>query len=211
MESFSEKELKLRIPSGIMIGGSCQSGKTGFVMKLLSNVNHLMDPIPKKILYCYGQFGNHIKELEKNEIQTHSGIPPDDLLEKQPRPFLLILDDLMDTVDEKWLTSVYTKKSHHMQFGVIFICQNLFDKKLHTARVNSQYLVLTNSPNNLLGVRTLASQIFPGRTADFFEAYNQITKFPYGYLLIDLHYLTPPKLRLRTNIFPDELTSVYTI
>ena len=35
-------------------------------------------------------------------------------------------------------------------------------------------------------------------------AFNEITKKPYSYLLIDLHPTTSDEIRFRTNIFPDE-------
>uniref|UniRef100_A0A914NUV9 Uncharacterized protein n=1 Tax=Meloidogyne incognita TaxID=6306 RepID=A0A914NUV9_MELIC len=127
------------------------------------------------------------------------------LLSKQQQPSLLILDDLMYSIDEKYLSELFTKKSHHLNFGIIFITQNLFEKKLRVARQNSMYIVLTRAPNSALAVRNLGVQLFPGRLNYFLDAYRQATSSSnYSYLFIDLHPSSDPALRLRTNIFTDK-------
>ena len=55
----------------------------------------------------------------------------------------------------------------------------------------------------------LGKQMFPGQSSLLTEAYKSATSEPYGYLLIDLKTTTPDHLRLRSNIFPGELQSVY--
>lgn len=62
------------------------------------------------------------------------------------------------------------------------------------------------NPN--IEIRTPGFQVFPGNTAKFVEVYNEATKYPFGYLLLDLHQLINPKLRMRTNIFSGEVVKV---
>uniref|UniRef100_A0A914P3D4 Uncharacterized protein n=1 Tax=Meloidogyne incognita TaxID=6306 RepID=A0A914P3D4_MELIC len=81
----------------------------------------------------------------------------------------------MYSIDEKYLSELFTKKSHHLNFGIIFITQNLFEKKLKVARQNSMYIVLTRAPNSALAVRNLGVQLFPGRLNYFLDAYRQAT------------------------------------
>uniref|UniRef100_A0A914NPM9 Uncharacterized protein n=1 Tax=Meloidogyne incognita TaxID=6306 RepID=A0A914NPM9_MELIC len=127
------------------------------------------------------------------------------ILLKTRKPSIVILDDLMYTIDEKYLSELFTKKSHHLNFGIIFITQNLFEKKLKVARQNSMYIVLTRAPNSALAVRNLGVQLFPGRLNYFLDAYRQATSSSnYSYLFIDLHPSSDPILRLRTNIFIDK-------
>ena len=209
MQSFDEHDLLLRLTFGMVVSGPSSSGKTTFVLKLLEHRAQLMTPAPRAVVYCYGEYGAHIRELEQMGAITVHGTPSDELLEQQPRPFLLVVDDLMLTVDEKWLSAVYTRKSHHMNFGVIFLTQDMFDKKLKVARINSQYIVLLRAPNAALNVRVLGSQLFPGKVHSFVECYNEITKKPYTYMLIDMHPAADPALRIRSTIFPPEPTSVY--
>ena len=47
--SLSENELKLLIPSGIIVSGPSNSGKTQLVTKILRNAGDLFHPEPKSI------------------------------------------------------------------------------------------------------------------------------------------------------------------
>jgi Ni2+-binding GTPase involved in maturation of urease and hydrogenase len=47
--NVSEEELKLFIPSGIIVSGPSSSGKTELVLKILRNIGVLFDPSPKAI------------------------------------------------------------------------------------------------------------------------------------------------------------------
>jgi hypothetical protein len=46
--------------------------------------------------------------------------------------------------------------------------------------------------------------MYPGKSKFVLEAFEDATKEPYGYLLIDLKPETDEKYRIRTNIFPDD-------
>jgi len=89
------------------------------------------------------------------------------------------------------------------------VTQNLFEKLLRVPRNNSQYIILTRSPNSVLQIRNLGVQLFPKHLAYFLDAYNKATKEQYGYLLIDLHPSGNSELRLRSNIFPGENPVVF--
>ena len=58
-------------------------------------------------------------------------------------------------------------------------------------------------------VMNLARQLYPGNTKHLLEAYKDSTSEKWGYLLVDMSPETDEKLRLRTNIFPGELLTVY--
>ena len=164
----------------------------------------MFTPVPKSILYCYGQWHKFIPELEIMGVTVFSGVPPNSLLERMEKPCLLVFDDLMYSINPKTLSEFFTKRAHHENFGIFFITQNLFDKSLMVPRNNSQYIILTRSPNSALQIRTFGSQIFVSQLPFFLDAYRQATEQNYGYLLIDLHPSSRSNLRLRTNIFPDD-------
>nr|CAD2188044.1 unnamed protein product [Meloidogyne enterolobii] len=157
---FSHKDLKLKLPFGCIISGPSSTGKSTFVRKLISNSDQLIEPIPKSILYCYGEYNSLVPELQRAGVSVYSGVPPEDLIKKLEEPALVILDDLMYLIDEKYLSELFTKKSHHLNFGIIFITQNLFEKKLKVARQNSMYIVLTRAPNSALSFILLYPQAF---------------------------------------------------
>lgn len=193
----------------MVVSGPSSSGKTTWLKKFIANVDRMVQPVPKQIVYAYGQYHEYVSQFERMGITTFPGIPDDEFLQSCQKPLLLILDDLMTMTSEKYLSDLYTKKSHHENIGVVFLSQNLFDKNLKVARNNSQYIVLMKAPNSALGIRTIGSQLFPGQLTFFMDAYRRATEYPYGYVLLDMHASSNPLLRLRTNIFPGEVQTVF--
>jgi hypothetical protein len=93
--SLSEEDLKIRIPSSMIISGPSNSGKTEF-FKRLAFPYPPISPAPSSILYCYGEWGSHVSELESIPIcHTHAGMPTEDMIYALPKPALICLDDLM--------------------------------------------------------------------------------------------------------------------
>ncbi|KAL3117847.1 hypothetical protein niasHT_001438 [Heterodera trifolii] len=185
---INERELKFPIPSGIVVSGPSSSGKTQLVLRLLAHASEMFDPPPKVI----------------EAVVPHAGPPSEEMLKKLPKPFLIVYDDLMGDIDAKKLADLYTKKSHHNNFSVIFLTQNLFDKAMRVPRSNAQYIFLMRAPSDMLSIRNLASQMFPREHGFLMDAYKQACADPYGYLLVTLHANRDNLLRLRTNIFPDD-------
>ena len=184
--------------------GASGSGKSTFLLKLIAQAEELMEPKPKSVLYAFGEMSPIVPLLQKAGVSVYAGVPPDEVIQKMPKPLLLILDDLLLAIDEKSLSEIFIKRSHHQNFGVIFVTQSAFERKLKTARQNSQYLILMRSPNSALSVRNIGAQLFPKQLDYFMDSYKQATSQPYGYLVIDMHASSPPSLRLRTQIFKED-------
>uniref|UniRef100_A0A914H8N6 Integrase catalytic domain-containing protein n=1 Tax=Globodera rostochiensis TaxID=31243 RepID=A0A914H8N6_GLORO len=183
---INERELKFPIPCGIIVSGPSSSGKTQLVLRLLSCADEMFEPPPKAIVWAYGEYSAQIPELERQGIIVHAGPPSDEMLNKLPKPFLIVYDDLMGEIDAKKLADLYTKKSHHNNFAVMFLTQNLFDKAMRVPRSNAQYIFLMRAPNDMLSIRNLATQIFPREQGFLIDAYKQACAEPYGYLLKQL-------------------------
>lgn len=138
MDAIDEDDLKFKLPFGMVIGGPSSSGKTTILLNILNHAEQLFKPVPKQIVYAYGEYHPHVDKLHKQGVTVHAGLPSEDLLAQCHRPLLLILDDLMMSSSESYLAELFTKKSHHQNIGVIFLTQNIFDKNLKVARNNSQ-------------------------------------------------------------------------
>ena len=202
---FDDLDMKFRVPTGIFVGGSSQSGKTTWILRLLKHYKTMFEPVPQSIVYAYGEKNEDlIRKLEKMNVKTHKGVPTDDYLDSNRKPLLLILDDLLEDINEKWLQSLFTRKSHHRNIAVVFVTQALFDKKLVKSRSNAHYVVLMRAPNSALSIRNFAMQMFADKFKDFLHAYEEATKSQFGYVVVDSHPMSPPELRVRTNIFPDD-------
>lgn len=210
--SFDKNDLKLHLPFGSVVAGPSSSGKSTFIKKLIAHSDEMIHPSPKSIAYFYGEYSDMVRELQQQPdddkaIQIVAGVPTEEQLKQLKKPALVILDDLLYSLDQPtYLADLFSKKAHHLNLGVIFVAQDIFDRKIKVARQNAQYLVLTRAPSSALSIRNLGIQLFPGpgRLHFFLDAYRQATQEKYSYLFIDLHPASDPALRLRTNIFPDD-------
>ena len=196
-------------PFTAVVAGPTKSGKTYFVERFIRNINQLMVPIPKEIVWCYGEWQPLYNNLRQLGVVFIEGLP--DMGEWDiETPRLCILDDLMSETNES-VTKLFTKGSHHRNISVIQIVQNLFgkNKESRTISLNSHYLVVFKNPRDKSQIIHLGKQMFPGQTQYVNESYKSATERPHGYLLFDLTQDTPDNLRLRTNIFPGELHTVF--
>lgn len=61
-------------------------------------------PEPRAIVLCYGKFNpEHIPAIERKGWVLNEGVPSDSFLQTIPKPFVLIVDDLMGEIDAKRL------------------------------------------------------------------------------------------------------------
>ena len=142
-------------------------------------------------------------------IEFIEGLPKVESFDGRQR-VLLVIDDLMSETNDS-ISNIFTKYSHHRNISVMYLTQNLFykSKQNRTMNLNAHYIVLFKNPRDSQQIATLARQMYPGNSKFLVEAFADATKNPFGYLLIDLKPDTDDKLRIRTNIFDDELQYVY--
>lgn len=208
------REQLLQHPFSMMVCGPSKAGKTIFTSKLLKHIDSLSTEPPREIIWCYAEYQPNYNTMvcEIPRIRLVQGVPDMKTLKSDTSiPRLLVLDDLMgESVKAKELSSLFTRGVHHWSISVVFIVQNIFFSGLRTARVNTHYMALFKNPSDRLQVSTLARQLYPKKSGYFIEAFQDATAEPYSYLFVDMTQLCPEELRLRTNIFPGEITMVYT-
>jgi hypothetical protein len=211
MEIDVKRNLLLEHPFTMMISGATSSGKTFFTRSLIENLPELMTGtyhLPLRVLWCYGiHQGLYDVALSSPLVKVtyHEGIPDTGFSEYD----VIILDDMMmDAGDDKRISDIFTKGSHHKNISVIFIVQNVFHqgKQMRNITLNCHYLVLMKNRRDLTQVTRIGSQLYPGSKRCFFaDAYKKaVLNTDYGYLLIDLTPTTLEEFRLRTNILPHQ-------
>lgn len=216
-QPFEQRDAKFRHPFTMTVSGSTGSGKSEWVAKLLNNLGTLLTERVELVLYCYGALNANVMQLQKSglvggggggkgtRVIIHPGVPGEELVQKRAMQtggkLLLVLDDLMVGIGQQFLDAIFTRGSHHWGVSVVLITQHLFSRELRIARNNSHYLVLMRNPSGALQIRTLATHLFPGRSAYFMEAYANATEKQFGYLVVDMHPESPEMLRLKTNIY----------
>ena len=194
---------KFKHPFTCVIAGPTGSGKTMFIERFLQNLPVLMTHVPKKVIYCYGEWQNSYERLTQysGDISFVEGLPDlDGLQSGEPR--LIILDDLMGETDER-VTRLFVKGSHHKNISIMYIVQNLFNKnkEQRCINLNTHYIVLFKNPRDNSQIIHLGKQMYPKNTHVIQDAYKLATEKPYSYLLIDLKQDTPDHIRLRSDIF----------
>ena len=202
----------LQHPFTCMVTGSTGSGKTKWIEQLLMDAQQMIAPPPDRIIWCYGQWQPIYDRLLSAVpgIEFYKGI----LVQIDSSTFfnksianLIVLDDLMTEVkDDPRVSNLFSKESHHLNLSVIYIVQNLFNQGKMTRNIslNTQYLVLFKSPRDKQQIMVLARQLYPRKTDNFLNSYEEATKRCYGYLFVDLKPYTSDDQRLKTNILPQE-------
>ena len=196
-------------PFTCLVSGPTGSGKTSLVKEIIAQ--NVIEPHPQHILWLYAEDQPLYKSM-KNVI-FHQGIP-DDIEERfNPRVInLLIIDDLMTKChsDER-MTRLFSVGSSHKNLSIIFIVHNLFHygREMRSISLNSHYIILFKNPRDNQQVRTLGSQMYPGRSRFFIEAFQDVTAKPHGYIFIDLKPKTPDIIRVRGGILPEDKHIVY--
>ena len=177
-----------------------KSGKTEFVKRLVEN-RQWISPPPEKIVWCYREWQPAYDSLREN-VHFIRDIPEDDetLVADLDTRHLLIFDDMMGGKAIQSIVDWFTRKAHHRNTSVVYITQNLFDRapQHRTISLNAHYLVLFKNPRDKSQITVLSRQL---DMPHLISAYQEATRIPHGYLLVDLSPQTPDELRLRSRIF----------
>ena len=198
----------------MLIVEASNTGKTTFVRQLLGLGEQMIKGALEVIFYCYGAYQPMFEEMKQElpNIKFIEGFPPDFLDRINPQQRSLLVPDNMTTslVIDVSMTELFSK-TRHLNLSIIFLLHNLFaqGKSIRTVHLNTNYYVIFNSPRDRSQIMTLARQMHPGVGKFMIAAYNDATKRPFGYLLIDVRSNTPEEYRLRANIFPGETQYAY--
>ena len=200
-----------RTPSSLLVAGPSGCGKTSFVTRLLEDPSHYFRPAPTALHYCYGAWQEGFERLKPWGVHLHEGIPTTEELEKwfdrRGESGLLVLDDLMaEGGGDKRVLDLFTKESHHRNITVLYLCQDLFPpgKYAKTISRNAHYVVAFKNPRDRLGIRNLMIQAFPTHWRDTLDVYEDVTRRPYGYLMLDLHPASDDRYRLFSQLLKGE-------
>jgi hypothetical protein len=210
--------VKIESPSTCIVAGPSSYGKTGFVY-VLKQANGVFKDPPDAVYYCYNVNQTLFEEMKLTvpNIEFYEGLPNPEILRtwniQQPGHKILILDDLVQHASKSAdIVDVFCQYSHHLNFTCWLLTQNVFNdgKKFRTISLNSHYFVMFNLARDQLQVQTLGRQLFPQNVKFFMDAYRKaIGQKKYSYLFIDISPHSNPLYKLRTNILPNQLMTVF--
>ena len=111
------------------------------------------DPVPEKVLYCYGIDHPLFHEMSKTipNITFHKGLPTEEMLDMLENQLVVIDDIADDLVQSKAIQNLIVRQCHHCKVTLIFVLHNLYEqgKTARTIALNSQYLVLFRNPRDM--------------------------------------------------------------
>lgn len=202
---------RLKVPFSCLIVGPSGSGKTFFVKSVLENCEYVMNPVPQNIVWIYTSFQPMYEELQKrNKNITFIEGLPDSFEDFQDT--LVILDDVIfQASDHPEVVKIFTQYRHHKNMSVMMLTQNVFYQAKYSRCIslNTTFMILFKNARDRLQMNILARQIFPSQKAFFSACFEDATKEPYGYLILDLTPSCPERFRVRSGLLPDQWPVVY--
>jgi hypothetical protein len=170
-------DLRLHVPSTVVISGPSQCGKTTLIEKLLTEDNCFQKKF-NEICWVHAPHASN-KVLFDNlkaklPIEFREGYPDKDIADnklfKQTGPNLLILDDILVCLNtaHKSLLDLFNIISHHQDITVILTVQNLSgatptQKNCLSSLLRScSYLILFSSRRMTPIFRFISTSFFPG-------------------------------------------------
>jgi len=197
-------DLAWKHPFTAVVAGPTGSGKSRFVARFIEHADRMCDTRFGRITWHYGSGGGTDGGGGTSKVRYVAGLPDLDDYDGS-EPALIVVDDMMREADSR-VSDLFTKGSHHRNTSVFFITQNLFHqgKGQRDISLNAHYIVYFKNPRDRAQIKHLARQAYPENPRFLEEAYNDATREPHGYLLIDLKQSTPDEMRVRSAVFPDD-------
>ena len=121
-----------------------------------------------------------------------------------------MLDDQMTEAKSHadHLANRLVKGSHHRNITVVLMLQNMFEKGMRTASLNTQYMVLLKNPRDRSQIGKLADQLMPNNRRFLVNVYEDATKLPHSHLVLDFQQSTADVMRFWA-MSQDKVARVY--
>lgn len=214
---------QFRHPSNIIIGGSTQSGKTYFLMKILKEQERYWDVEKIDTLHVfYREMQDSYLEMKKLmkerggkfEMTEAANFPTADEVTKgkdKTKVNVVVIDDMLAKIGDKRnsdaFTDTFIRVSHHQNISIIVILQDVYHQNLKTGRRNSQYFVFLRSTllmNSVCNILNECLKVRGGETKKK-EVKDDILalslKEQYDHLIVDVHPKTHTDMMFVHNIF----------
>ena len=194
------------IPSNVVFVGPSGCGKTMFMYHILQK--GLIKPAPNNIVWCYNEWQPLYDTIRETmpQVQFVKGIPynlqDDNYFDARNNNVLILDDHMTEAKDDKRISQLFTRTSHHKNIINFLLLQNLFPrgKESRDIALNSHFVTLFNSPVDRQQVNLFARRIYPNTTNRFMSVYEAAVQRPYGNLTIDLRPSTSESERLKPNV-----------
>jgi len=203
------------LPAGtaIAVFGQSRCGKSTFLRELVRHADRLLSTPPTRIeIYSRVEQAQYASLRDERVAGVWEHFPLD-LHNQPPDHLLVIIDDAMcalTTEERNALHRYVTGLCHHAQITLAVSLQQIYERNLRTIRLQFEYHVLFACNTDRSTMQTLGRQLYPNKSKEFYAAYADATREPYGYLVYCAAPHAPDRYRLRARL-TDYASIVYDV
>ena len=187
--------------------------KTRLVLRILEE--QLVQHFPTRIIWVFSELQPNYTHARA--LYLHIEFVPgwnDELYEsllQDEKNLLIIHDQMAEGGDSKTLSNLFTKLAHYMNFTVLYLVQNVYNKSTsqRTVSLNTHCNVMFRNERDASQFLSLAYQMHPSDDRWLLDAFINATNKPFGYLVLDHHSTSQRDMRVLTNILPGKGLTVY--
>ena len=200
-------------PFTALVAGPTGAGKSELLKSIVRYADQLISPPPTRIIWCYAESQSSLLGLQAKvpHLQLTGNLSQINELQPDERTLIIIDDWMSEISSNSRVSELFYRGSHHRNLSVFLLLQNLFHRGsvMRDIHLNTQYLILFKNPRDTGQIKTLARQMFPRHPKYLTEAYDDATREPFGYLIVDLKPQTQDDRRLSSKILPLETKWIY--
>lgn len=216
-DHFQQIDATFHLPLACIIQGPPKSGKTYIIKKILEHSDRLFDKKLDEIYWFYGEENDTVRLIKNTHphlnITLIKGLPQSfDKYINSSVTTLIIIDDIMgQACASKEVTDLFCNKLQHTNTSTILCLQNLFyhGPERTTLIRCAHILFLLKNPLDQTIAMCVAQKLMPSKKKIFMDIFEEATKLPHGYLMVDGQQHTPDNARLRTNIFENGIQRIF--
>ena len=197
-------DVRLKENFKLFIAGPSGAGKTWFVQELMKNLDIFTKAPPKILTLVYKVYQPIYKDMGLDHVIEDGPHLKERLFEiAMGRPMLVIFDDMMNSTSLKELADLFTVHGRHHNLSMIFLSQQVYNgnnQDFKQIKRNCDYMALFKNPQNAQEIRTLSSQMTPGRM-ELVSYFTQATQNGYAYLFINLTQQCKDQVKYLSQLF----------
>lgn len=196
-------DIRLKENFKIFVSGPSGSGKTYFLTELIRNIHNFAKDPPKCIIYVYRIWQPKYREMDVDYF-IEDGVNLYDNVKSYSKGLntLIIFDDLINSPSIPKIAQLFTVDGRHSNFSLVFVTQKMFvnDEKFREISGNSDYFIVFKNPRNSREIRTLSSQMTPGKM-DLVNYYEKATERAFSYIFINVTQQCNDQVKFLSHLF----------
>ena len=195
----------------LCVFGPSRSGKSTLIKDILLNIDSFSSEPPKKIILIYVVWQPIYDEMKQKGLvdvflQDNSDLEQQLTNYIQGEEILFIFDDMINSVNIKYISELFMVQGRHKNISLIFISQQSFRNSddFRAISNNTNYIILMKNERNLNDVINLSKQATPGKDSLLLQIYKKATSDGYSYLFINFTHECTKETKYMSHLFAED-------